>query len=455
MPFHDFVIRRPGVLSGRISKPHVSSPGRQFSTPRLEKLDFPSKPQVNTEEPRQNIKVKIEPVDDCDGDYEPGTAAMGLSFHDDQQQSGSSSYENIHDDSKEFILPSIEQSPSPESLDTAVKQQELSSFFDLINGLRGGSGRGTPAKKKETPRKVTPRKATRPSTGQVVSLDSAVSFPAQYNSNLEWIIPKEVEDAYQELKDANQDSTKWTASEAELHKLLALRGYHPLLPGQWKRDFYGYNLDEVLFAPSDCQLPTVLRNVSTANASQFRATKALTGIFALSSRVADELKLSPEGGDKAAKLIETEIRQYLTWAEKDAGLEGVVYPTNVGVYRVYETERSLDVLVDEMDSLMHEWTAGYTEWYTQRNIKNVPQTLFGLFILQHLVLVLTNDVKKPTTPARCMAQLDLSRSDNRWLDHALNLAIPINIARDIKVFEVVGNSNFVPVTAVAVSDPDA
>lgn len=274
MPFHDFVIRRPGVLSGGISKPHVSSPGRQFSTPRLEKLDFPSKPQVNTEEPRQNIKVKIEPVDDCDGDYEPGTAAMGLSFHDDQQQSGSSSYENIHDDSKEFILPSIEQSPSPESLDTAVKQQELSSFFDLINGLRGGSGRGTPAKKKETPRKVTPRKATRPSTGQVVSLDSAVTFPAQYNSNLEWIIPKEVEDAYQELKDANQDSTKWTASEAELHKLLALRGYHPLLPGQWKRDFYGYNLDEVLFAPSDCQLPTVLRNVSTANASQFRGNSA-------------------------------------------------------------------------------------------------------------------------------------------------------------------------------------
>ncbi|TLD26744.1 hypothetical protein PspLS_05095 [Pyricularia sp. CBS 133598] len=455
MPFHDFVIRRPGVLSGRISKPHVPIPARQFSTPRVEKSNFPTKPQIASGDPDQNIQVKIEPVDDCDGNYEPMTEVMDLSFHDDQHKSGSPSYVDSDDDNKDFILPSIERSPIPESLVPLQKQQELASFFNLINGLRGGSGRGTPSKKKESPRKATPRKVTRPSTGPAVSLDSAVTFPAAYNSNLEWIIPKEVGDAYKELKEANKDSTKWTASEAELHKLLALRGYHPLLPGQWKRDFYGYNLDEVLFAPSDCELPTILRNVSTANSSQFRATKALTRIFALSSRVADELKLSPEGGEKAAKLIETEIRQYLTWTEKDAGLDSIEYPTNVGVYRVYEPERSLDVLVDEMDGLMHEWTAGYTEWYTQRNFKNVPQTLFGLFILQHLVLVLTNDVKKPTTPARCMAQLDLSRSDNRWLDHALNLAIPINMARDIKVFEVVGNSNFLPLPVVAVADPDA
>ncbi|TLD12195.1 uncharacterized protein PgNI_03642 [Pyricularia grisea] len=445
MPFRDFFISRPGVLSGRISKPYVPTQGRQLSTPRVEKPNFPTEPQVTTEEPRQKIRVKIEPVDDCNGDYEPRTGVVGLSFHDDSD-----------DDNKEFILPSIERSPSPAFPYPFTKKEEPSSFFSLINGLRGGSGRGTPAKKKETPRKVTPpRKATRPSTGPVVSLDSAVTFPAAYNNSLEWSIPKDVEDAYKELKDANKDSSKWTASEAELHKLLALRGYHPLLPGQWKRDFYGYNLDEVLFAPSDCQLPTALRNVSTANASQFRATKALTGIFALSSRVADELKLSTKGGDKAAKLIEAEIRQYLTWAEKDAGLESIEYPTNVGVYRVYETERSLDVLVDEMDGLMHEWTAGYIEWYSRRSIKNVPQTLFGLFILQHLVLVLTNDVRKPANPARCMAQLDLSRSDNRWLDHALNLAIPINMARDIKLFEVVGNSMFNPIPAVTGPDPDA
>ncbi|TLS29458.1 hypothetical protein PpBr36_01368 [Pyricularia pennisetigena] len=454
MPFHDFVIRRPTILSGRISKPYVPPSGRQFNTLRMEKSNFPTKPQVITEESRQNIQIKIEPVDDCDGDYEPRTGVVGLSFHDDQGQLRSSIYEESDHDKKQSILPSIERSPSPESTDALSKQQELSPFFNLISGLRGGSGRSTPSKK-VTPRKVTPRKVTRQSTGPVVSLDNAVTFPASYNSNIEWIIPKEVETAYKKLKDAIKDSTKWTASEAELHKLLALRGYHPLLPGQWKRDFYGYNLDEVLFAPLDCQLPTVLRNVSTGNASQFRATRALTGIFALSSRVADELKLSPEGGDKAANLIETEIRQYLNWAEKDAGLDGIEYPTNVGVYRVYDTERGLDALVAEMDSLMHEWTAGYTEWYTQKNIKNVPQTLFGLFILQHLVLVLTNDVKKPTNPARCMAQLDLSRSDNRWLDHALNLAIPINMARDIKLFEVVGNSNFSPTTAVTGADPDA
>lgn len=414
MPFGIFSSRWAGVLTGRITKKQrpaePSDAAKLKSAYQKPAVSGLLSPPLTVKVVRDDVVIKTEEVDSEDED-EVATPTR------DQKAAGDSRACRDHD-----ILPSVERSASPEDVDMILLPSIETS---LLGRLRGGKLGHSDGDSDEAEFGSCAEDGSEQG-GESFEPEASPDFPAGH-----WNIPAVILDQYEDLRNGVGGSETWTATESHLHRLLGLRGHHPLMPGEWKRDFTGFNLEDILFAPVGSGHAVALRTITPGMSAQFRATKALGRIFSLPARVGD---LRREGDEARypkliATLIEKEILRYLSWAEKDAGLDRLFYASNIGIYRLREDSTEAEI-TEQLNSLMSEWADGYREWYVEMGIKGAPRTLFALVVLQHIVFVITRDASDPGGRNRFLAQLDMSRSDGRWLDHALNLALPINLARD-------------------------
>lgn len=292
-------------------------------------------------------------------------------------------------------------------------------------------------------------------------------------SDYYWSVDEDERAAYEEGVAAIEGyEDAWTADEKRLHRLLSLRGFHPLLPATWTRDFLGVPMYPSLFAPTDGNeypddeaIPVTITNYG----SQFHATKALRALFDLQSRVSG-LRQTGHNTVRIGAIIERELRRYITWAAADAGLdrcgplaampniaakqflvgrqEGKTQTTDKKTKKT--KKRSL---ARQVQDYFGDWVARYRAYYASLPEYNVedndeegdkgsrgrrhsrlrpPRLLYGFVIVQHAVMLLVVDAagnRSSRHPRpRCLADFNLSLGD-RWLDASLNVAIPVHVAR--------------------------
>ncbi len=290
-----------------------------------------------------------------------------------------------------------------------------------------------------------------------------------------WPIDEEELRAYQHGVASVEGYNEWTADEQRLHRLLALRGFHPLLPASWAPDFLGVPMYPALFAPleedaarlssaSASSAPLVITNYG----SQFRATKALRALFELQSRVSG-LRHTGYNTARIGAIIERELRRYIAWAATDAGLDRcgplAAMPNIAAKQFVVGSGRKTKrhSLVREIQDYFGDWVTRYRAYYANlpeyeveggRMMKmspprqglrksrgqkpqthcrlHPPRLLYGFVIVQHLVMLMVVDAAANRSSRhprpRCLADFNLSLGD-RWLDASLNVAIPVHVAR--------------------------
>ncbi|MCJ1359317.1 MAG: hypothetical protein MMC33_009318 [Icmadophila ericetorum] len=102
----------------------------------------------------------------------------------------------------------------------------------------------------------------------------------------------------------------WTNEEIDLFNKLNTRGYYPLMPQTWQKDFTTIPLINFSTKPND---PTFLNSIK---GDDFRATKALKDMFAIGARVRDRCKLQ----QNPAPTLLKEINRYVKWSQTDAGI---------------------------------------------------------------------------------------------------------------------------------------
>ncbi|KJR81482.1 uncharacterized protein SPSK_01079 [Sporothrix schenckii 1099-18] len=290
-------------------------------------------------------------------------------------------------------------------------------------------------------------------------------------SDYYWSVDVDERTAYEQGVAAIEGyNTGWTADEKRLHRLLSLRGFHPLLPATWTRDFLGVPVYPSLFATAHGDALEPTRPVTINNfGSQFHATKALRALFDLQSRVSG-LRQTGHNTARIGAIIERELRRYIAWAAADAGLDRcapLAAMPNIAAkqFRVGRPERSPNKkgkttkkrsIARQVQDFFGDWVARYRAYYAGLPAFDVdeaggethgagaaggaggtrrlrpPRLLYGFVIVQHAVMLLVVDAagnRSSRHPRpRCLADFNLSFGD-RWLDASLSVAIPVHVAR--------------------------
>lgn len=114
--------------------------------------------------------------------------------------------------------------------------------------------------------------------------------------------------------DLPPNSGIWERGEKELFFHLSYRGFEPLFPGNWMRDFPTMPLS--LYHQLGDEDPPLIQNNKL---SEFRAIRELQQLFDLGKNVRDRALASP--GVKREGTIEKATNKYITWAIKDVGVE--------------------------------------------------------------------------------------------------------------------------------------
>ncbi|EFX03074.1 hypothetical protein CMQ_3003 [Grosmannia clavigera kw1407] len=295
----------------------------------------------------------------------------------------------------------------------------------------------------------------------------------------EWEVDEDELSGYESEVGAIAGFASWTHDEKKLHRLMSLRGFHPLMPAIWSRDFLGVPMYPSLFAPPDRpDKPTLISNKS----SQFRATKALRSLFDLQVRVSG---LRQAGNTRRIDIIiEKELQRYIAWAAEDAGLDRCApfaAMPNITAKRFSKASSSSSssssstrksgrpgspqsqrastrkwTLARRIQDYFRAWATQYREYYaslppfaeadagddavkeedddvgTSRCLHlrrlRPPRMLYGFVIVQHVVMLLAVDAARPRARPRCFADFNMSLGGH-WLDASLSVAIPVHLAR--------------------------
>lgn len=320
----------------------------------------------------------------------------------------------------------------------------------------------------------------------------------------EWEVDEDELAAYETGVQQIDGFERWTHDEKRLHRLLSLRGFHPLMPATWTRDFLGVPLYPSLFAPPErAHKQTLIYN----KGSQFRATKALRNLFDLQVRVSG---LRQSGNTRRIDgIIERELRRYIAWAAQDVGLDRCkpfVEMPNMAAKRFSQpgdsdvalktprSRRREKTLASRIEKFFADWAERYRQYYadlppfpvkkgdvqdgikveededeageqadredhedhadgqpTMRRLRP-PRILYGFIIVQHVVMLLAVDAARPRARPRCFADFNMSLGGH-WLDASLNVAIPVHMARAAQLRCVRGLA--LPVLPDADDDEDA
>ncbi|KAK3323632.1 hypothetical protein B0T19DRAFT_210625 [Cercophora scortea] len=384
------------------------------------------------------------------------------------------------------IRPSIEDSPPlsdiSENVDMIYVKREFdwdsSSSDDDTLVLRGGA----PAKRAKPAKQPKQAKQGKKQAKQVKgsSLSARFKVPAQpdvegadedgdddgggdgkkedKDSDSDWDGYGQTPDLLEEYEralDKIPGSKQWNEIQKKLHKLIWLRGNHPVLPSWWRISLKMWgvtqgHLDHV-FAPPGSKKRVAIH----AYGNHVAASKALESLFNLTQTVKDyeELGFTERIGPTVVK----GIMNYYKWAMRDAKLTKVgIFPTLV-VKNYPPSFRRFDLPsgtgpVDEGSLTAAERQQLFTEavvadiqerliamgdaWrdilrdHRTNSWLMAPPTLFAIAVVQHLALVVTLDPRDE--PKRPVVVIEQIRFNDRglWLWNALSVAVAINILRD-------------------------
>ncbi|KAK4174184.1 hypothetical protein QBC36DRAFT_45326 [Triangularia setosa] len=288
-----------------------------------------------------------------------------------------------------------------------------------------------------------------------------------YDTSSDWddygTIPQMIGD-YEEGLSRLEGSDDWNADQKKVHKLIFLRGLHPMIPSNWRICFkmWGINqphLDDV-FTPSDSEKRVVIHAYKGIHA----AGKALENLFYLSQYVTDYEELGLQ--DKASALIVKAIRNYIKWSMKDASINPrkdlpiVLVHDYTAQLLNQSSSRGNSIEVTDPESSAYDSDQeqddevstydGQVEDVMSRSIKKrlralgkrwrevlldgnkfvaKPPTLYQFSVIQHMVMLSSYDPSSPKNPIIILDQFPMN-DRGQWLWNALSIAIPVHLARD-------------------------
>ncbi|KAJ4300201.1 hypothetical protein N0V88_002870 [Collariella sp. IMI 366227] len=296
---------------------------------------------------------------------------------------------------------------------------------------------------------------------------------------------------YNKMVSRLEGSEDWNKDQKKLHKLIYMRGLHPMLPSWWRISFRMWgvtqpHLDDV-FRPKNSRKRVAIH----CHGNELAACKALESLFYLSQYVTDYEEIGQPA--KIAPFIVKTVRNYIRWAMRDAGMDHRktqrnmfvrAYPPDFvcpddrasnGSARQQRADRSLAAEItvagddstkpkakpkkqtpnddDDDDLTEAERARRFTEavskdverrlramgqrWRERLHDKNKlvrgylapPPTLYAFAVVQHIVLLASHDAGSVMNPVVVLEQVRLN-DRGQWLWNALSLALPIVMARD-------------------------
>ncbi|AEO55116.1 hypothetical protein MYCTH_2298579 [Thermothelomyces thermophilus ATCC 42464] len=286
-------------------------------------------------------------------------------------------------------------------------------------------------------------------------------------------------DEYESVVDRIEGSEDWNEDQRKLHKLIYLRGLHPMMPSWWRLSFKMWgvtqpHLDDV-FTPMHSKKRVAIH----AYGNEVAAGKAMESLFYLSQVVTDYEEIGYQ--DKIAKAVVRCIRGYIKWAMRDAGIdmrktllnilvrayppdfrggdeydsegsdfapspvssneeqEGDLDETGIGIDDVAleaaEAQRARRFtravsrdLESRLLSLGQHWRNLLRDQQGKGFIAR-PPTLYAFAIIQHIAMLASHDPSSPTNSVVVLEQIRLN-DRGQWLWNALSIALPVNMARD-------------------------
>ncbi|KAL1839779.1 hypothetical protein VTJ49DRAFT_1153 [Mycothermus thermophilus] len=289
----------------------------------------------------------------------------------------------------------------------------------------------------------------------------------------------------------------WNADQRKLHKLIYMRGLHPMMPSWWRVSFKMWgvtqpHLDD-LFTPKNSRKRVVIH----AYGNEVAAAKALESLFYLSQTVTDYEEIGYES--KIAPTVVKTLRGYIQWALRDAGIDKHkslpnmfvrsyppdfvgAEPTSSGSdlssldddYSDYDDQLADDLRAQRftravsrdierrLRQLGQRWrdSLQQQEDATQGKKRLTPvhrrpqaPTLYAFAVIQHIVLLASHDPSRAeNSPVVVLEQVALN-DRSQWLWNALSLALPVNMARDA-LCQLWDTGNIVAIQPGAKDDPD-
>ncbi|SPQ20090.1 c411e416-c577-40d9-a0e2-fff812b44106 [Thermothielavioides terrestris] len=381
-----------------------------------------------------------------------------------------------------------------------------SAFSDGEASLRGGAVYRRPDVAWLRKAAVASRKQDQPPSKEedesdAVDYEDLDSFSSDdgYSTSSDWdsygslpLLIDEYDKAVARLE-GNED---WNEEQKKLHKLIYMRGLHPMMPSWWRVSFKMWgvtqpHLDDV-FTPKHSKKRVAIH----AYGNEVAATKALESLFQLSQIVTDYEEIGYQS--KISPTIVKGIQAYIKWAMRDAGIDKSrtllnmlvqAYPPDFDDEQASEgsdyvpSPVSSNEEVRENNEHHDDDDDGQTEArqarrFTravsrdlERRLLNLgqrwrdvlrdgrhrgyiaqPPTLYAFAVIQHIVLLASHDSSEPTNPVVVLEQIRLN-DRGQWLWNALSLALPVNMARDA-LTNMWDTGVIVAVQDDSASDPD-
>ncbi|KAK4099684.1 hypothetical protein N658DRAFT_517190 [Parathielavia hyrcaniae] len=291
---------------------------------------------------------------------------------------------------------------------------------------------------------------------------------------------------YDNLVARLEGSDDWNADQRKLHKMLYMRGLHPMIPSWWRVSLKMWgitqpHLDDV-FTPRMSKKRVAIH----AYGNELSATKALESLFYLSQTVSDHEEIGYQ--HKITSTAVKGIRNYIKWALQDAGIdkrksqlnmmvlgyppefqgnddsqdgESDFAPSPVSSHGDADPETADDAVKagdkkkhrqfnaepDEAQrarrftravsrdlerrllSMGQRWRERLRQKRGGKGFVARPPTLYAFAVIQHIVMLASHDAGSAANPVVVLEQVRLNER-GQWLWNALSLALPVNMARD-------------------------
>lgn len=216
---------------------------------------------------------------------------------------------------------------------------------------------------------------------------------------------------HREAGAASLASSGWSEADIALFHHLSMRGFEPLLPHHWEKDFQV--LPSALFT-SDTE-KALVKALGKKKGAKFRATKALETLLELGPKVRDKVisDKPPEGYMKRA------TEAYVKWGMADLGLRRKTWTSAIAIQigdKNTDPKDLQDGITSKLENLRSLWQGENSDGPRD----DIPQ-VYGVIISHTIVAFVsyisstTNDVESNeevrNKKLRTIAMFDFGNSD--------------------------------------------
>jgi hypothetical protein len=184
----------------------------------------------------------------------------------------------------------------------------------------------------------------------------------------------------------------------------------------------------------------------------------LESLFYLSQMVADYEEIGCQ--DKIAPTVVKTLQKYIKWAHQDAGVDELelhpiilVEQYNPGEFRgkskndddkddadhflltdIERQERFTKAVSADLQERLSGLGQLWRQYFCDEGDKGdytakKPPTLYAFAVVQHIVMLVSQDASDSSNPIVVMEQVRLN-DRGQWLWNALSIALPVNMVRD-------------------------